>query len=510
MLVVVYIFNFVDRNIISILAEDIQRDLGVSDAQLGFMYGTVFAIFYAVFGVPLGRFADVWTRRSLIATGLAFWSAFTALSGMARTFIELTICRMGVGVGEASASPAAFSMLSDYYPPVLRATVIAIYSSGVFIGGGIGLFLGGFLLDTWESIYPIADKAPFGLKGWQVAFMAVGVPGLLLAIWVRTLREPVRGSSEGLVVPPHPAPFSVLGSELKAMTPGLNLIDLKRDGGSVRKNLLYALFILAGVGFLIFLTGTPEQWVALGIGAYITVTWAQSLAVRDPAAYGMVLKSRTFIYLLFGMPATGVVICGMGFWIPPLLLRTEGTNPADVGMYIGLSTAVGGFTGVILGGYLGDVFKRKHPCGRLIIGYLAVAGSLPFGLLTIYASNLFTAAVFNLFFFMFAVSATAIPGATVTDIVMPRMRGVAIAFLILVGTFIGLALGPYLVGYLSDYYSLKGHDDGFSLQLGLTNVYLIYGVTLTFLTLTWHSLPGDEATRLDRARKLEEPVPEDL
>ena len=198
-LLVVYIFNFIDRQIISILAEEIKADLGISDAEIGFLYGTAFAVFYAVFGIPLGKLADVWTRKSLISIGLAFWSLMTALSGTARSFAALAAYRFGVGVGEASASPAAFSMLSDYFSPKVRATVLAIYSSGVYIGAGIGLFLGGVIVDAWKDAFPDPALAPFGLKGWQAAFFAVGLPGLLVAVWMWTLREPVRGASEGLV-----------------------------------------------------------------------------------------------------------------------------------------------------------------------------------------------------------------------------------------------------------------------------------------------------------------------
>src|SRR6185295_4830952 len=111
-LVVVYVFNFLDRQILSILAERIKADLGATDAQMGFLYGTAFA----VFGIPLGRLADVWDRRRLIAWGLAAWSAMTALSGLARSFAQLALARFGVGIGEASASPAAYSLLSDYFP----------------------------------------------------------------------------------------------------------------------------------------------------------------------------------------------------------------------------------------------------------------------------------------------------------------------------------------------------------------------------------------------------------
>jgi MFS family permease len=143
----VYVFNFIDRNILAILAQDIKADLGLSDAQLGFLYGTAFAVFYAVFGIPLGRLADIWVRRKLIAVGLAFWSVMTALSGTARSFFTLGAYRIGVGIGESSASPAAFSMLCDYFPPRLRATVMSIYSSGIYIGAGIGVFLGGWVID---------------------------------------------------------------------------------------------------------------------------------------------------------------------------------------------------------------------------------------------------------------------------------------------------------------------------------------------------------------------------
>jgi MFS family permease len=114
-LIVVYVFNFIDRQIISILAEEIKADLGIGDAEIGFLYGTAFAIFYAVFGIPLGKLADVWNRKSLIAIGLSFWSLMTALSGFAKNYTALAACRFGVGVGEASATPAAFSMLSDYF-----------------------------------------------------------------------------------------------------------------------------------------------------------------------------------------------------------------------------------------------------------------------------------------------------------------------------------------------------------------------------------------------------------
>ena len=125
-LVIVYILNFIDRQILSILAEDIKADLGLEDAQIGFLYGTAFAVFYALFGIPLGRLADSWYRGRLMALGLALWSSMTALSGFANSFGMLAVARVGVGIGEASASPAAYSMISDYFPKERRATALSI------------------------------------------------------------------------------------------------------------------------------------------------------------------------------------------------------------------------------------------------------------------------------------------------------------------------------------------------------------------------------------------------
>src|SRR5436190_20082676 len=161
-LVLVYVLNFLDRQILSILAERVKADLGLSDAQIGFLYGTAFAVFYAISGVPLGRLADVWDRRRLIAVGLTCWSCMTAVSGLARNFTQLAAARIGVGVGEASASPAAFSILSDYFPMTKRATVLALYSSGIYIGAGLGLGIGGLIVERWDAAWAGAS-APFGL-----------------------------------------------------------------------------------------------------------------------------------------------------------------------------------------------------------------------------------------------------------------------------------------------------------------------------------------------------------
>ena len=505
-LVLVYIFNFIDRNILSILAEDIKADLGIGDAQMGFLYGTVFAVFYAVFGIPLARFADVWTRRSLVSIGLGFWSLMTAASGLARSFGTLTVLRIGVGIGEASASPAAYSMLSDYYPPRLRATVIAIYAAGVYIGAGIGIFLGGYILEAWAAAYPV--DPPFGLKGWQVAFMAVGIPGIVMAIWVRTLREPTRGISEGLATAKHPHPFRLLGQELMAVVPPFNLVGLREHPRVLRKNLLLAgLFALSAWG-LIVLTGSVAQWVTTAFGVWVTVTWTQSLKIRDPATHQMMFGSKAFIYTMLAFPTMAFIGYGAGFWVPPLLLRVYDVGAAEVGMYIGIGAAAGGFCGITLGGMLADKLKQIIPSGRLILGYIVVFGKVPLLLWLLYTDSLVTVYIINFFLTAFSACGGGVPPSTASDLVMPRMRAVAGAFYILLNTFIGLALGPYVIGQISDMFYASGMDYAGALRAAIAVAILSLLPALYFLVMAQRHLPSDEARRLERAKELGEPVDE--
>lgn len=505
-LVLVYIFNFIDRNILSILAGDIKADLGISDAEMGFLYGTVFAVFYSVFGIPLARFADVWTRRSLISVGLAFWSAMTAASGFVRSFAALAACRIGVGIGEASASPAAYSMLADYFPPQRRATAIAIYAGGVYIGAGIGIFLGGLILDTWKAAFPDPALAPLGLKGWQAAFMAVGVPGILLAIWVRTLREPVRGISEGLITPPHPAPWGVLGREMMAVIPPLNLLGIRHQPRVLMINLAAAAVIIVVATALIEVTGSVPQWLATGIGAYVTFSWAQSLATRDPVTFAMMFRSKALMYTLLAFPLTAFVGYGAGFWIPPLLMRLYEVSATEVGLYIGLGSAAGGFIGITLGGAFADYLKLRIPSGRLIIGYVSIIGTVPLTLLLLYSDSIVMAYWLNFVLTIFAACAGSVPPTTAADLVLPRMRAVAGAWYILVNTYIGLAFGPYVMGQLSDGFHAGGMGEADALRTAIAVSLVTLIPALICLVVAQKHLPRDEATRLERARALGEPM----
>jgi MFS family permease len=181
----VYVLNFLDRTLIYILFTPIKKEMAFTDLQLALLGSTSFVIFYTLLGIPFGRLADRTVRKNMIAGGLAMWSLFSGLTGFAKGFWTMFFCRLMVGVGEATLGPAALSLLSDYFPPRMRATVQGIYSSGIAIGSGFAFFLGGWIGQNY---------------GWRWAFYFLGFPGLALAVLVFSLREQQRGRTEVAVV----------------------------------------------------------------------------------------------------------------------------------------------------------------------------------------------------------------------------------------------------------------------------------------------------------------------
>jgi MFS family permease len=183
LLIVVYTFAFIDRNVVNVLLQPIGEEFNLTDTQLGFFSGTAFGIFYATLGLPIAWVADRVPRKRIIGLALAFWSAATALQGLATDFLSLAITRIFVGVGEAGCSPPAHSMISDMHPPERRARALSVYAFGIPIGGALGLLIGGWMRE---------------LFGWREAFVVVGLPGILLAVVAfATLKEPTRGYWEG-------------------------------------------------------------------------------------------------------------------------------------------------------------------------------------------------------------------------------------------------------------------------------------------------------------------------
>jgi len=307
MLTLVYAFNFVDRQILVILQESIKNDMGLSDAQLGLLSGFSFAVVYVIAGLPIAYWADRSNRRNIIAAALTVWSGMTALSGLAQNYSQLLLARIGVGIGEAGGSPPAHSMISDYYPPEKRGTALAIYSTGVHIGVVLGFIVGGFISQAY---------------GWRVAFMAVGIPGVLFAlVFFLTVKEPRRGRwesrTEAAYKPTMRETIQLLSSYRSfwylAAATGLTAFAGYGNGNFAPSYLIRNHgFSVGEVGVVLAVFGGGGGLLGTFLGGFL----ADRLGVRDkrwylwvPAIAGCLAVPLGFPYLL--LDNTTVVIASM-------------------------------------------------------------------------------------------------------------------------------------------------------------------------------------------------------
>lgn len=191
-LMVCYTFSFLDRQILNLMVGPIKADLNISDTQFAMLTGGAFGIFYTVMGLPIGWMADRYPRKRLISCGIALWSVMTATCGLARTFPALLLARIGVGVGEATLSPSAYSILSDSFDKSRLPRAMSVYSVGIYIGAGIAMILGGSVVAAVQQRPDVVLPLLGNTRSWHLVFMIVGLPGLLVALWVSSLREPAR------------------------------------------------------------------------------------------------------------------------------------------------------------------------------------------------------------------------------------------------------------------------------------------------------------------------------
>jgi MFS family permease len=513
-LVVVYILNFIDRQILSILAVDIKADLGLDDADLGFLGGAAFAVFYALFGIPLGRLADNWSRVKLLSIGLTLWSIMTALSGFARNQVELTIARMGVGVGEATASPTAYSLISDYFPKKQRATALAIYSSGLYIGGGVSLFIGALIVSSWNTAYP--EGGPLGLAGWQAAFLAVGIPGVIVAIWVASLREPKRGAMDGLETASSPSPFKTFASDLSMIVPPFTLWGAWQRGLAALATNILAGVALAGFAWLMIeLTDKPAtphkdalpQWSAVGFGYYAVFSWASTLRAKDPATFKLIWGTPAFICTTLGYGLVALAAYALAFWSAPYAETVLKLPKAELAFILGANGALSGFVGVIIGGRVADALRATNAAGRILVvifGVIAPVIPIWIGFTT---DNPTLFYVMQFLAGMFGATALGAAAATTQDLVLPRMRGTATAAFFLGTTLVGLSFGPYMVGQISDLAGtiVDGKLVG-NLRVGILSLIGVAPIALGLLIAAYRMLPAAERTIAERAREAGEPV----
>ena len=352
-------------------------------------------------------------------------------------------------------------------------------------------------MQNWNHAFP--GGGPMGLVGWQAAFLAVGIPGLLVALLVSTIKEPVRGQADGLITPVDPHPFKGFAQELMTVIPPFTLIGASRRGASALAiNLAVALLIAGAAWQLIRLTGDLPQWTAMGIGIYAVFSWTTALRVRDKPAYALIWGTPCFIAIVIGYSLISFVSYASSFWAAPYAIRELGATTAQAGLILGSMGALGGFLGVILGGRLADKLRQTNKAGRILVIMFGLIAPIPF------IAIAFTTDSLTLFYIMqfpanvFAASALGASAASTQDLVLPRMRGAATATFFLGTTLIGLALGPYLAGKIS---TVTG-----SLATGNLALLATAPISIICLLYAYRALPKMEETLVERAQAAGEAI----
>ena len=370
-LLIGYIINFVDRSILSLLLEPIKLELALTDSQLGFLGGLAFAVFYTFLGIPIAALADRRSRVKILAVSMVIWSAMTAICGLANNFLTLLLARIGVGVGEAGASPPSHSLISDYFPIETRATALSIYALGIPLGTMIGSFVGGWGAAT---------------VGWRYTFFLVGVPGIIFAfiVWF-TLREPPRGMSDIKLDAPSAPPVN---------------------------------------------TAPPPP-----VSTVLKLLWSKT----------------SFRHLAFAAGLHAFVSYGAGTWNAPFFIRIHEMSLTDIGSILALIAGIGAI-GTFFGGYISDKLSDRTNDKRWYfwVPGIATLVMVPFQLVAYLYGGVWVV-VASLMMVAILGNAYLGPSFAMTQaLVSLRMRAVASAILLFVLNLIGMGLGPYFVGVLSD------------------------------------------------------------
>lgn len=366
-LTLVYTFNFVDRQIIAIVSPAIKEELGLSDSVLGLMKGLAFAVLYTVLGIPIAWAADRWNRVNIVSVALAVWSAFTALSGFAANAVQLTLARVGVGIGEAGGSPPSHSIISDYFPKEKRSTALSIYSLGIPFGQMLAFLGGGWVLEN---------------LGWRNAFFVVGVPGIILAIVLKfTVREPVRGAQDGgkaiqsvsfkegvttlLAIPSFWG--LLVGATAASFTGygvGLWAVDFYRRAFELSyQEITIPLGVLNGVAYGIgtYLGGAlTDRHGEKNKGAYAMIP-AIGMAITIPVGLFQLWAPTPFWSFFWAAP----FLVGLGMYLGPTWALVQTLAPANMRafaiafMFFILNLIALGFAPLWVGG-LSDLFANDH------------------------------------------------------------------------------------------------------------------------------------------------------
>lgn len=381
--------SFIDRLILSLLVQPIKAELGISDTAYSLLAGAAFAIFYCGMGLVIARWADRYSRKWIITTGVTLWCGMTALSGLARSYAQLFLFRVGVGVGEATLSPSAYSMLAGYFPPQRLSLAIGIFSAGVTGGTGIAFLLGGALIGWVFAQGAISLPIMGELAGWRLVMVLVGLLGLPVALLMLFVREPARASGF------RPAEFAEVWQHF-------------------RKNL---------------------------------------------SAYG---------YVFAGYGTTSITAFAVMTWTPALYQRQYGASIPEAATTLGTVALVGGLLGAFLGGALSDRLEsRGDRLAKLRVLAGCGLGLLLPGIVAPFMSSMVGHAAVIFWMFFFGSAATGPAGAYVQSITPDPMRAQFGAAYQLSLVLVGATLGPFAVGFTTDY--IFGDEQKIGRSLALTS-----------------------------------------
>ena len=378
---------FVDRFVLALLVTPIRADLHLSETQMGLLLGVPFAIFYAVAGVPIGWLADRRSRREIVAWSIGIWSVTTMACAAARSYSALFVTRMGVAIGEAGLWPAAYSMIADAFPPRRLATAMSVFSLGIFLGAGVANVVGGALIAAvgTDTSWTIPLLGTF--KPWQVMFLAVGAPGLVIALVARLLPEPAR-----------------LGAVVGA-----------------------------------------------GAGAPNAKQLAVRAATRAELVTFLRANARLLVAFTLGVAFFASVNNGIAGWLPTFFVRTHGWTPARAGLVAGTFTMTIGVGGALFGGWWADRMRARGVRDADLVVFLtgSLAMGISATLFPLMPSGWSSAAMLAVVNFP-AAFPFGVTAAALNSVAPNRLRGQVSALFLLVTNLIGLALGPWAVAFLTE------------------------------------------------------------
>jgi MFS family permease len=449
MLVVVYMLNFLDRQIIGILAAPLKAEFGLSDSQFGLLGGIAFASVYSTLAIPLAWLADRFSRVWIMTGALAIWSAFTALCGTAGSFTQLFLFRMGVGIGEAGGVAPAYSLIADYFPSSQRARALAGFAFGIPLGTAAGTLVGGLLAATY---------------GWRAAFIVVGLLGVLLTpVLLFTVRNPVRGGTDTAKTEAELAVIAaapVVGSGKAGAVAALIMLGIGAG----------ALILAALIHFTGLALGSP---LVFAFGGLLAMVIGVSLTIARRTASAVIPKP-SFWLLALGAASSSVCGYGVAGWLPLFFMRSFGLTLKQTSWYYAGIALIGGTLGIWLGGAIADKLSKRGKGAYPLTPAIAFLISAPMFILAMNSPWLigliFPGGGTNAQQLIVAFVIFLIPTglnlawlgpitASIQHLVPAPMRSTASALFLLINNLLGIAVGFYYFGWMSDLLAPRFGDE---------------------------------------------------